>query len=211
MALQLGDMAPDFTVASTEGVIEFHKWLGNGWGMLFSHPSAFHSVCTTELAVLARLKPEFDKRNTKLLGLSIDTLESYIEWFKDIKELENVTINYPMIADSDRKVASIYGMIHPNESQTFTIRSLFLINPQKKIKLMQMYPGSLGRSFQEILRALDSLQLTEKYEVATGAEWENGQDCIIMPSVPDKELHARFPKGFRQLKPYFKVTPQPNL
>lgn len=211
MALQLGDMAPDFKAETTEGNIEFHKWLGNSWGMLFSHPAAFHSVCTSELAVLSRLKPEFEKRNVKLIGLSIDTLESYFAWFKDIAELENVKMNFPMIADTERNVASLYGMIHPFESQTFTVRSLFVINPDKKIKLVQMYPGSLGRSFHEILRAIDSLQLTAKYHVATPAEWQYGQPCIIMPSVPENELQARFPKGFKQLKPYYRTTPQPDI
>ena len=211
MALQLGDMAPDFTAESTEGAIHFHEWLGNSWCMFFSHPSAFHSVCTTELAVVARLKPQFDKRNTKLLGLSIDELENYFAWFKDIQELEVVTINYPMIADTSRTVASLYGMIHPLASQTFTIRAVYIIDPNKKIRMIQMYPGSLGRDFHEILRAIDSLQLTDNYNVATPAEWRKGDNCIILPSVPDRELAGRFPKGYRQLKPYYRITPQPDL
>jgi alkyl hydroperoxide reductase subunit AhpC len=211
MALQLGDMAPDFTAQTTEGTFGFHEWLGGSWCMLFSHPSAFHSVCTTELAVLSRLKPQFDKRNTKLLGLSVDELHNYFAWFKDIQELEGVTINYPMISDPERIIASMYGMIHPQDSQTFTIRSLYIINPDKKIKLIQMYPGSLGRNFHEILRTIDSLQLTASYEVATPAEWKKGDNCIILPSVPERELAGRFPKGYRQLKPYYRVTPQPDL
>ncbi len=210
MALQLGDLAPDFTANSTEGIIEFHKWLGESWCLLFSHPSAFTAVCTTEMVMVSRLKPEFEKRGVKVISLSIDSVESYKTWFKDIRDIGNVTINFPMIADEERKVACLYGMIHPNASQTFTVRALYVIGPDKKIKLIHIYPTTLGRNFHEILRAIDSLQLTANYGVGTPAGWEPGNDCIVNPSIGAAELATRFPKGYREIKPYYRTTPQPD-
>ena len=211
MALQLGDVAPDFTQESTQGPIKFHDWLGESWGVLFSHPKDFTPVCTTELGAVARLKPEFDKRGTKVIALSVDKVTDHVNWTKDIEETQGVKLNYPMLADSDRKVSDLYGMIHPSASETFTVRSVFIIGPDKKIKLTITYPASTGRNFDEILRVIDSLQLTAKYKVATPVNWQQGQDCIIVPAVSDADANKAFPKGYKKIKPYLRVTPQPNL
>lgn len=210
MALQLGDEAPDFTAETTEGTITLHKWLGDGWGVLFSHPKDYTPVCTTELGYMAKLSDEFAKRNCKVLAMSVDPLESHRGWIKDINETQNTTVNYPLIADQDRKVANLYGMIHPNADDTLTVRSVFIIGPDKKIKLMITYPASTGRNFDEILRVLDSLQLTANFRIATPVNWKDGEDCIIVPAVPDEEVSARFPKGSTTIKPYLRYTPQPN-
>lgn len=210
MALQLGDIAPDFTVETTEGKIEFHKWLGDGWGILFSHPADFTPVCTTELGAVAKLKPEFDKRNTKVLAVSVDNVESHKNWIADINETQNTTMNFPIIGDENKTVANLYGMIHPNANDTLTVRSVFIIGPDKKIKLMLTYPASTGRNFQEILRVLDSLQLSAKYSVATPADWKDGEDVVISNSIKNEDIPAKFPKGSRTIKPYLRMTPQPN-
>jgi alkyl hydroperoxide reductase subunit AhpC len=210
MALQLGDIAPDFTQESTEGPISFHKFLGDGWGILFSHPKDFTPVCTTELGTVARLMPEFKKRNVKVVGLSVDPLKDHTEWAKDIEETQKVKLNFPLLADGDRKVSNLYGMIHPNANDTFTVRSVFVVGPDKKIKLTLTYPASTGRDFNEILRVIDSLQLTAQYKVATPANWKQGEDCIIVPAVTNEEAKKAFPKGFREIKPYLRYTPQPN-
>lgn len=210
MALRLGDTAPNFTAETTEGNIDFHQWLGNGWGVLFSHPADFTPVCTTELGAAAKLKPEFDKRNVKCAAVSVDPLASHHGWIGDINETQRCTMNFPIIADPDRKVSSLYDMIHPNADNTFTVRSVFVIGPDKKIKLTLTYPASTGRNFLEILRVIDSLQLTAQYRVATPANWEAGQDCIITPAVKDAEIPALFPKGATHIKPYLRYTPQPN-
>ena len=210
MTLQLGDVVPDFTQESTEGPIAFHKWLGDSWGVLFSHPKNFTPVCTTELGMAARLKPEFDKRNVKVIGLSVDPLESHIGWEKDIEETQGYAVNFPMIADPDHTVADLYDMIHPNASDTFTVRSVFVIGPDKKVKLTLTYPASTGRNFAELLRVIDSLQLTANYSVATPVNWEDGDDCIIGMGVSNEDAKAKFPKGWNEIKPYLRVTPQPN-
>ncbi|MGD9693398.1 MAG: peroxiredoxin [Phycisphaerales bacterium] len=210
MTVQLGDVAPDFTQESTEGAIKFHDWLGNSWGVLFSHPKDFTPVCTTELGTVARLKPEFDKRNVKVIGLSVDPLNDHKEWAKDIEETQKVKLNFPLLADGDRKVSNLYGMIHPKANDTFTVRSVYIVGPDKKIKLTLTYPASTGRNFDELLRVIDSLQLTANYKVATPADWREGQDCIIVPAVSDDEAKKSFPKGFRTVKPYLRYTPQPN-
>lgn len=210
MALQLGDEAPDFTAETTVGTINFYEYLGDGWGILFSHPSDFTPVCTTELGSMSRLKPEFDKRNTKLLAISVDPIEFHLGWVPDINETQNTTIEYPLIADPDRKISSLYGMIHPNEGRTFTVRSVFIVGPDKKIKLTINYPLSTGRNFHEILRVLDSLQLTAEHAVSTPADWEDGGDCIISPSIPDEVAKVRFPKGWVAPRPYLRLTPQPD-
>ena len=210
MALQLGDEAPDFTVETTEGTLHFHEWLGDGWGVLCSHPKDYTPVCTTELGYMAKLGDDFAKRDCKVLAVSVDGLESHEGWIKDINETQNTTVNYPLIADPDRKVADLYGMIHPNADDTMTVRSVFIIGPDKKIKLMITYPASTGRNFDEIIRVLDSLQLTAKYQVATPVNWKDGEDCIIVPAVPDEEVAAKFPKGSTTIKPYLRYTPQPN-
>lgn len=211
MAIQLGDTAPDFTQDSTEGPIHFHDWIGDGWAVLFSHPKDYTPVCTTELGTVARLKPEFEKRNVKVIGLSVDPLKDHEGWAKDIEETQGAALNFPLIADHDRKVADLYGMIHPNADNTFTVRSVFIIGPDKKVKLTLTYPASTGRNFQEILRVIDSLQLTAQYKVATPADWTNGQDCIIVPAVKNEEADTLFPKGYTEVKPYLRTTPQPNL
>lgn len=211
MAIQLGDIAPDFVQDSTEGQIHFHDWLGDSWGILFSHPKNFTPVCTTELGEVAKLKPEFDKRDVKVIGLSVDPLDDHHAWSKDIEETQGVKLNFPLLADADRKVSTLYGMIHPNASDTTTVRSVFVIGPDKKVKLMLTYPASTGRNFDEILRTIDSLQLTAKYQVATPVNWRHGDDCIIVPAVSDEEADKAFPKGYRKLKPYLRLTPQPNL
>src|SRR5689334_2248531 len=210
MALQLGDDVPDFTAESTEGPISFHQYLGNGWGVLFSHPKDFTPVCTTELGRVSALKPEFDKRNVKVIGLSVDPLNSHKDWANDIKETQGHALNFPLIADHDRKVANLYGMIHPNASDTFTVRSVYVIGPDKKLKLTLTYPASTGRNFDEILRVIDSLQLTSNYSVATPVNWKYGDDCIIVPSISDEDAKAKFPAGFKTVKPYLRITPQPD-
>lgn len=210
MALQLNDVAPDFRAQTTEGEISFHEWLGDGWGVLFSHPADFTPVCTTELGTTAKLKGEFEKRNVKVAALSVDPLDSHLEWVKDINETQNTLVEFPIIADPDKTVASLYGMIHPNASDKLTVRSLFIIGPDKKIKLMITYPASTGRNFQEILRVIDSLQLTADYSVATPADWKDGEDVVIAPAIKDEEIPERFPKGHRVVKPYLRLTPQPN-
>jgi thioredoxin-dependent peroxiredoxin len=210
MALRLGDIAPDFTAATSEGTISFHEWLGDKWGILFSHPRDYTPVCTTELGTVAKMKKEFDKRNVKVIAISVDPVESHKGWICDINETQNTTMNFPIIADPDKKVAGLYDMIHPNVDDTATVRSVFVIGPDKKIKLTLTYPASTGRNFAELLRVIDSLQLTAKHKLATPANWENGQDCIITMAVKDNEIPALFPKGHRVVKPYLRYTPQPN-
>jgi len=209
--LRLGDIAPDFTAVSTEGEIRFHEWLGTSWGVLFSHPADYTPVCTTELGTAAKLKSEFDKRNGKVAALSVDGLESHKGWIKDINETQGTTVNFPIIADADRNVSGLYDMIHPNASETFTVRSVFVIGPDKKVKLIITYPASTGRNFHELLRVIDSLQLTANYSVATPANWEHGQDVVITPAIKTEDAAAKFPKGFTVVKPYLRLTPQPNI
>ncbi|NNN15423.1 MAG: peroxiredoxin [Acidimicrobiaceae bacterium] len=210
MALQLGDTAPDFETDTTTGPIKFHDWIGDSWAILFSHPKDFTPVCTTELGEVARLSGEFAKRNTKVIGLSVDDVRSHLEWEKDISDTQGQNVNFPMIADPDKKVADLYGMIHPNASNTFTVRSVFVIDPAKKVRLTITYPASTGRNFKEILRVVDSLQLTDEYMVSTPVNWTDGDDVIIAPSLSDDEATAKFPKGYRKLKSYLRLTPQPN-
>jgi alkyl hydroperoxide reductase subunit AhpC len=211
MSIQLGDIAPDFSQQSTEGTIDFHKWMDNSWTILFSHPKDFTPVCTTELGQVAKLKSEFAKRNTKVIALSVDDVDSHKRWIGDINETQKTTVNYPIIADADRKVSNLYGMIHPKSLDSFTVRTVFIIDPSKKVRLTMTYPAPTGRNFEEILRALDALQLTDKYSVATPVNWKDGQDCIIVPSIKDeKELKEKFPKGYTEIKPYLRTTPQPN-
>lgn len=210
MALQLGDEAPDFTAETTEGTISFHEWLGDSWGVLFSHPKDFTPVCTTELGAVAKLKAEFDKRNAKVIAVSVDPIDSHRGWVPDINETQGTTVNFPIIADPDRKVADLYGMIHPNASDTVTVRSVFIIGPDKKVKLMITYPQSTGRNFPEILRALHSLQLTANYQVSTPADWTDGDDVIISPALSDEVAREKFPKGWETKRPYLRLTPQPN-
>ena len=210
MTLQLGDTAPDFTAETTEGTITFHEWLGDGWGILFSHPKDYTPVCTTELGAAAKLKPRFEKRNCKIIAISVDPLDSHVGWIKDINETQDTTVNFPLIADPEKKVADIYGMIHPNASDTMTVRSVFIIGPDKKIKLMLTYPASTGRNFDEILRVLDSLQLTADFQVATPVNWKDGDDCIVVPAIATEDIPGKFPKGFTEIKPYLRMTPQPN-
>lgn len=209
-ALRLGDTAPDFTAMTTEGEIMFHKWLGDKWGVLFSHPADFTPVCTTELGMVSKLKDEFEKRNVKVIGLSVDPLDSHLKWISDINETQNTIVNFPMIADEDKYVANLFDMIHPNADNTLTVRSVFIIGPDRKIKLSLTYPASTGRDFFEILRAIDSLQLTANYSVATPVNWKDGDDCIIVNSISNEEAVNKFPKGFNEIKPYLRVTPQPN-
>ena len=210
MAVRLGDTAPDFTAQTTEGPVNFHEWLGDSWGVLFSHPKDYTPVCTTELGYTARLKPEFEKRNVKVIGLSVDPLDSHEGWAKDIEETQGIALNFPVIADADRNVSNLYDMIHPNASDTFTVRSVYVIGPDKKVKLTITYPASTGRNFDEILRVIDSLQLTANYSVATPVNWKDGDDCIIVPSVTDEQAKEKFPAGFKTIKPYLRTTPQPN-
>ncbi len=210
MSLQLGDTAPDFTVVTTEGPISFHEWVGNGWAILFSHPRDFTPVCTTELGYVARLKPEFDRRGVKAIGLSIDPVGSHQSWAADIRETQGHAPNFPIIADPDRKVAGLYGMIHPAHDEVYTVRTVFVIDPKKKIRLMITYPQTTGRNFDEILRVLDSLQLTDAHRVATPVNWKPGEDVIIVPAVSDEEARRKFPKGWRALKPYLRLTSQPR-
>jgi alkyl hydroperoxide reductase subunit AhpC len=211
MSLRLGDLSPDFTAETTEGTISFHEYLGNGWGVLFSHPADYTPVCTTELGKTARLKDEFAKRNVKVLALSVDPMESHLGWRNDINETQNVNVTFPIIADPDKKVAVMYDMIHPNASEKTTVRSLFVIGPDKKIKLMITYPASTGRNFTEVLRVIDSLQLTANYSVATPADWKYGEDVIVVPAVSTEEAMQKFPAGLNIIKPYLRYTPQPNL
>lgn len=210
MSIRLGDEAPDFSAETTEGTINFHEWLGDSWGILFSHPKDYTPVCTTELGMAARMKPDFDKRNVKMIGLSVDPLDSHKGWANDIEETQGTALNFPVIADSDRKVSDLYDMIHPNASDTFTVRSVYVIGPDKKIKLMLTYPASTGRNFDELLRVIDSLQLTSNFSVATPVNWKDGDDCIIVPSISDDEAREKFPAGFTTVKPYLRTTPQPN-
>jgi alkyl hydroperoxide reductase subunit AhpC len=210
MALQLGDEAPNFTAETTEGTVNFHEWIGNGWAVLFSHPKDFTPVCTTELGRLAKLKPEFDKRGVKVLGLSVDPLDDHKAWATDIEETQGCALNFPLIADPKREIANLYGMIHPNANDTLTVRSVFVIGPDKKIKLTITYPASTGRNFDELLRVIDSLQLTAKHKVATPVDWKQGQDVIIVPSVSDADAKNLFPSGWKTVKPYLRVVPQPK-
>ncbi|MDX6475118.1 MAG: thioredoxin-dependent peroxiredoxin [Gaiellaceae bacterium] len=209
MALQLGDEAPDFTAASTEGELRFHEYLGDSWGVLFSHPADFTPVCTTELGAVAALKPEFDKRNTKVVGLSVDALDNHETWSQDIEDVTGSKLNFPLVADTNREVSDKYGMIHPNASDTMTVRSVFVVGPDKKVKLTLTYPAATGRDFGEILRVIDSLQLTAKHKVATPADWRQGEDVIITTAVSDEEAQERFP-GYETVKPYLRKTPQPT-
>jgi alkyl hydroperoxide reductase subunit AhpC len=211
MAIRLGDTAPDFTAETTEGTIEFHKYLGDSWGVLFSHPKDYTPVCTTELGRVANLKSEFDKRNVKVLALSVDPLDSHKGWVKDINETQGCTVNYPIIADPDKKVAEMYDMIHPNALNNLTVRSVFIVGPDKKVKLTLTYPASTGRNFAEILRVIDSLQLTANYQVATPVDWKHGNDCVVVPAIKTEDIPAKFPKGHKVIKPYLRTTPQPDL
>ena len=210
MSLRLGDIAPDFTANTTEGPIHFHEWLGNSWGMIFSHPADFTPVCTTELGRTAQLSDEFIKRGVKVIAVSVDPLDQHHEWVKDINEVNNTTVNFPLIADENREVATLYDMIHPNASEKATVRSVFIIGPDKKVKLTLTYPASTGRNFFEILRVIDSLQLTANYSVATPADWQEGEDVIVTPAVSNDQLEEKFPKGVTFVKPYLRKTPQPN-
>lgn len=210
MSIKLGDEAPDFTAQTTEGTINFHQWLGSSWGLLFSHPKDYTPVCTTELGMAAKLKAEFDKRDVKVIGLSVDPLNSHEGWVKDIEETQGTKVNFPMIADEDKKVAELYDMIHPNADDTATVRSVFIIAPDKKVKLTLTYPASTGRNFDELLRVIDSLQLTADFSVATPVNWKDGEDCIIVPSLSNEEAEEKFPAGWKEVKPYLRVTRQPN-
>jgi thioredoxin-dependent peroxiredoxin len=210
MSLRLGDIAPDFTATTSLGTINFHEYLGNGWGVLFSHPADYTPVCTTELGRTALLKNEFEKRNVKVLALSVDPLEKHKGWIGDINETQNCSVEFPIIADEDKTVSNLYGMIHPNASETFTVRSLFVIGPDKKVKLMITYPASTGRNFQEVLRVIDSLQLTANHSVATPADWKDGEDVIVVPAVSTEDAEKKFPKGLKIVKPYLRYTPQPD-
>lgn len=211
MSLRLGDTVPNFTQASSQGEINFYDWAGNSWVVLFSHPADYTPVCTTELGEVARLQAEFEQRNVKTIALSVDDVESHKGWIVDIEEVGNVNVNYPILADADRKVSDLYDMIHPNSNNTLTVRSVFVIDPQKKLRLVLTYPASTGRNFVEILRAIDSLQLTDNYSVATPVNWKDGDDCVIVPSLKDPEvLKEKFPKGYTAVKPYLRLTPPPN-
>ncbi len=211
MTLHLGSIAPDFTQESTEGPIKFHEWIGNKWAVLFSHPKDFTPVCTTELGRASKLKGEFEKRNVKIVALSVDDVASHKKWIGDIEETQDAKMNFPILGDADRKVSKLYDMIHPEANDTLTVRSVFVIDPNKKIRLMLTYPASTGRNFDELLRVIDSLQLTDSHSVATPADWKDGQECVIVPSLQDPEvLKQKFPKGFRIVKPYLRMTPQPN-
>ncbi|WP_017304681.1 peroxiredoxin [Spirulina subsalsa] len=210
MALQLGDTVPNFTQASSEGEISFYDWAGDSWVVLFSHPADYTPVCTTELGEVAKLKPEFEKRNVKVIALSIDDADSHQGWIGDINETQNTTVNYPILADVDKKVSELYGMIHPSISSNITVRSVFVIDSSKKLRLTITYPPSTGRNFDEILRVIDSLQLTDNYQVATPVNWKDGDDCVVVPSIPTEEAKQKFPKGVNEIKPYLRMTPQPN-
>lgn len=210
MTLRLGDEAPNFQIDTTEGDIDFHEYLGDSWGILFSHPKDFTPVCTTELGMAAKLKDEFDKRHVKMIAVSVDSVEDHKKWVGDINETQHTTVNYPIIGDHDHKVANLYDMIHPNANNTLTVRSVFIIDPNKKIRLILTYPASTGRNFDELLRVIDSLQLTDNYKVATGVNWKDGDDCIVVPALSNDEAAKLFPKGFTEIKPYLRTTPQPN-
>ena len=209
MAIRLGDTAPDFTAPTTHGEIHFHEWLGDSWGILFSHPKDFTPVCTTELGYVAKIKPEFDKRNVKVIGLSVDSVESHVTWEKDIEETQGTAVNFPMIGDPSRTVANLYDMIHPNANDTLTVRSVFIVGPDKKVKLSLTYPASTGRNFDELLRVIDSLQLTAYQQVATPANWKDGEDVIIVPSLSNDDAKQLFPGGWDEKKPYLRVIKQP--
>jgi alkyl hydroperoxide reductase subunit AhpC len=211
MSIRLGDTAPDFTADSTQGTIRFHQWIGDSWTVLFTHPADFTPVCTTELGTVAKLKSEFEKRKVKVIALSVDPVLSHHEWIKDINETQDTLVDFPIIADPVFEVSNLYGFVHPNASDKFTVRSVVIIAPDKKVKLLITYPASTGRNFQEILRVIDSLQLTAGYSVATPADWKQGEDVVVSPSIKTEDIAARFPKGFKELKPYLRITPQPNL
>jgi thioredoxin-dependent peroxiredoxin len=211
MAIRLGEPAPDFTAETTEGTIKFHEWLGSSWGVLFSHPADFTPVCTTELGEVAKLKGDFDKRNVKVIALSADPLDSHKKWIGDINETQKTVVNYPLIADPEFKIANLYDMVHPAVTDKFTVRSVFVIGPDKKVKLTITYPAATGRNFDEILRVIDSLQLTAGYSVATPVNWKHGEDVIITTAVKDEDIPAKFPKGHKRIKPYLRTTPQPNI
>ncbi|WP_339717853.1 peroxiredoxin [Cyclobacterium amurskyense] len=211
MALRLGDIAPDFTADSSVGKINFYDYLGDSWGILFSHPADYTPVCTTELGAASKLKDEFAKRNVKMLALSVDGAESHRSWIKDINETQDTTVGFPIIADEDKKVSELYDMIHPNSSESFTVRSVFIIGNDKKVKLIITYPASTGRNFVELLRVIDSLQLTANYSVATPADWKSGEDVVVSPAIKTEDIPAKFPKGFKEIKPYLRMTPQPDL
>lgn len=210
MAIQLGDEAPDFSAETTAGPINFHEWLGDSWGVLFSHPADFTPVCTTELGAVANIEEEFKKRGVKIIALSVNSVDDHEGWIADINETQNAKVSFPLIADPERKVAQLYDMIHPNALDNMTVRSVFVIGPDKKVKLTLTYPASTGRNFDEILRVIDSLQLTANYSVATPANWQDGDDCIVVPALSDEEATEKFPQGFTAVKPYLRVTPQPN-
>ena len=211
MSLRLGDIAPDFTAETTVGSINFHEYLGDSWGILFSHPADYTPVCTTELGAAAKLKAEFDKRNVKMIALSVDGIASHHSWIKDINETQHTEVNFPIIADEDKKISELYDMIHPNANESFTVRSVFIIGKDKKVKLIITYPASTGRNFDELLRVIDSLQLTANYSVATPANWKNGEDVVIAPAIKNEDIPQKFPKGHKEIKPYLRTTPQPNL
>lgn len=211
MALQLGDTVPNFTQSSSEGDLDFYAWMGDSWAVLFSHPADYTPVCTTELGEVSKLKPEFEKRNTKVIALSVDDASSHQGWISDINETQNTTVNYPILADADKKVSDLYGMIHPNANAKVTVRTVFVIDPNKKLRLTITYPPSTGRNFLEILRVLDSLQLTDNYSVATPVNWQSGEDVVVSPAIPTAEAKEKFPKGVTEIKPYLRITPQPNL
>jgi alkyl hydroperoxide reductase subunit AhpC len=211
MAIRLGDLAPDFKAETSLGDIQFHNWLGDSWGILFSHPADFTPVCTTELGTVAKLQDEFKKRNVKTIALSVDPVASHLEWIKDINETQNTLVNYPIIADPLFEVSKLYDFVHPNASDKFTVRSVVVIGPDKKVKLIITYPASTGRNFDEILRVIDSLQLTASYSVATPANWKNGEDVVIIPAIKDEDIAAKFPKGYKRIKSYLRITPQPNI
>jgi thioredoxin-dependent peroxiredoxin len=212
MALRLGDTVPNFTQDSSEGTIDFHSWIGDSWAVLFSHPADYTPVCTTELGMVAKLKPEFEKRNCKVIALSVDSAESHQGWIGDINETQGCAVNYPILADEDKKVSELYDMIHPNSStgNTLTVRSVFIIDNHKKLRLSITYPASTGRNFDELLRVIDSLQLTDNYSVATPANWQDGDDCVVVPSISTADAKVKFPKGVDEIKPYLRMTPQPN-
>lgn len=211
MSIRLGDIAPDFEQDSSEGPIRFHEWLGDSWGILFSHPADFTPVCTTELGLTAKLKDQFAERGVKAIALSVDPVDSHMEWIKDINETQSTIVGFPIIADHDRKVSQLYDLIHPNANDTLTVRALFIIDPNKKVRLIITYPASTGRNFDEILRVVDSLQLTDNHKVATPANWQDGDEVVIVPSLQDEEeIRQRFPAGYRALRPYLRMTPQPN-
>ena len=211
MAIRLGDEAPNFSAETTQGSIDFHEWIGDSWAILMSHPADFTPVCTTELGRVANLSKEFEKRQTKVIAVSVDPIESHGGWIKDINETQNADVSFPLIADKDRSVALLYDMIHPNAYATATVRTLFVIGPDKKVKLTFTYPPSTGRNFEEVLRVLDSLQLTAGYQVATPVDWKQGEDCVVVPAIKTEDIPAKFPKGFTEIKPYLRLTPQPDL